>query len=102
MTRILPAIVAVFLCLGGGSGAVQAQQACDLRDAVVNGLKEKSNEAPVGRGLVADGSMIEVFATEDGRTWTLVRTTILPSKAKLSCIIGYGGSFTRFPEGKPL
>ena len=53
--------------------AADAQTAAPRKDIVVQ-LKTQYGEVPVGRGLTEDGMMLEVFATQDGATWTIVIT----------------------------
>ncbi len=42
---------------------------------VAKKLADRYGEAPVAMGLVNNGAMIEVFAADDGITWTIVVTT---------------------------
>ncbi len=42
---------------------------------VAKQLADRYGEAPVAMGLVNNGAMIEVFAADDGITWTIVVTT---------------------------
>ncbi len=51
-----------------------AQTVLAPRKNIVEGLKAQYGEIPVGRGLTKNGMMMEVFATRDGSTWTLVVT----------------------------
>lgn len=44
------------------------------REQVVEILGTRYGETPVARGLTETGSMMEVFATADGGTWTIVMT----------------------------
>lgn len=46
----------------------------DDRKAAVAKLAGTYNEAPVNIGLASNGSVIEVFATEDGSTFTIALT----------------------------
>lgn len=45
------------------------------RDQVVKLLNARYGEEPVARGLTSTGWMMEVFATDDGATWTMVMTS---------------------------
>ncbi len=54
--------------------AVQAQAVCGPRAEVVERLKNGFSEAPVSSGLSSNGSMVEVFATPSGSSWTIVMT----------------------------
>ncbi len=45
---------------------------CDLHDAIVERLSEKYDEYQVAVGVSLAHSLIVVFTTEDGSTWTIV------------------------------
>jgi hypothetical protein len=51
----------------------RAQAVCGERAELVRRLAAEFAEVPVGRGLSADGRMVEVFASPEG-SWTLVAT----------------------------
>lgn len=68
MRPLLAALVAVFLCLS----PAMAQQQCGAREAIRDGLKNQYSEVPVARGLGGAGLMMELYASEDGKTWTLL------------------------------
>lgn len=52
-----------------------AQSLCLPRADVVKELKEGYGETPVARGLTnANDRLVELFASEDGETWTLIIT----------------------------
>jgi hypothetical protein len=61
---------AVFLC----SGAAQAAPLCDDREALISQLRDRWGEAPVALGLTGAGRLLEVLATADGATWTIIAT----------------------------
>ena len=70
------------------------------RDVVVKILGERHAETPVAYGLASNGSLIEVFATADGATWTIVLT--MPNG--MSVVVGSGEAWTRRPPvaiGRP-
>ena len=50
-----------------------AQAVCGPRAEIAARLAGEFAEVPIGRGLSADGRMVEVFASADG-SWTLVAT----------------------------
>ena len=54
---------------------VLAHPFCAPREAYVEHLAMKWGEAPVSHGLLSDGRLLEMFATPDGSTWTLVVTS---------------------------
>ena len=51
-----------------------AQSACFERATLIKHLNGKFSEAPVAVGLAANGSVLEVFSSADGNTWTIVLT----------------------------
>ncbi len=59
---------------------------CNTRDSVLERLAEKYFEAPIAVGVTNTGALIEVLATEDGDTWTIIITT----PQGVSCLIAAG------------
>lgn len=70
-----------------------AQTDCYAREHVVNILTGKFAETPTGRGLAANGHMIEVWTSEKG-TWTVVITR--PDGA--TCPIASGEAWSDIPR----
>ena len=68
-------VVAVLAVAMGVTSRESAAQAVMPHEQIVNLLKARYGETPVARGLVQNGWMIEVFATAQGDTWTIVFTT---------------------------
>lgn len=68
-------VVSVFLVTAGAVPMSAAAQTVMSRDKVEALLKAKYGEAPVARGLMHSGWLIEVFASPGGDTWTIVFTT---------------------------
>ena len=66
-----------------------AQNTCFDRGALVKHLDGKFKEAPVAAGLAANGSVLEVFTSPDGVTWTIVLTQ--PDGA--TCVMASGESW---------
>jgi hypothetical protein len=52
----------------------QAEGACVERDWLVAELAAQHREKPVAQGQIADGAMLEILASPDGKTWTLLVT----------------------------
>ena len=48
--------------------------ACASHEKVVNHLFEKYREETVDMGLAANGSVVQVLASEDGATWSIIMT----------------------------
>ncbi len=57
-----------------GSEPAQAQSAATQRSQIVNMLSQRFAEVPTALGIAHDGSLIEVFTSPDGSTWTMVLT----------------------------
>jgi len=68
------------------ASSASAQPACLGHDKLVQMLDGRYSERPVAFGLEASGRLFEVFAAEDGATWTMVITT--PEGA--SCVVAVG------------
>ena len=64
----LAAVLAV-----GIAGSASAQTICGKRGAFLTQLAKSHEEAPVAVGLLSNGSVIEVLASEDG-SWTMLVT----------------------------
>jgi hypothetical protein len=66
---------------------------CAKRSDVVAHLAERFHEAPLARGLSENGALLEIFATQDGASWTALATYADGT----SCLIASG----RFWESSP-
>ena len=80
---------------------VQSKSACFERAALMKHLDGKFSEAPVAAGLAANGSVLEVFSSIEGETWTIVLTQ--PNGA--TCVMASGEAwqtikFTKKKKGK--
>ncbi len=85
--RKLWLMIALTLGAVGGVGIVSAQQPrCDQRDSQVSYLQRTYAERPVAVGVTADGSLIEVLATDSGSSWSILAT----SARGLSCLVVAG------------
>ncbi len=73
-----------------------AQNACFERGALIKHLNGKFDEAPIAAGLAANGSVLEVFTSPDGVTWTIVLTQ--PDGA--TCVMASGESWMGIPLPK--
>lgn len=73
-----------------------AQSACFERAALLKHLSGKFEEAPVAAGLAANGSVLEVFSSPDGVTWTIVLTQ--PNGA--TCVMASGESWMGLKKPK--
>ena len=67
----------------------EAQTVCVAHVDLVRQLSRKYAEQPMAMGLASDGSVMELFKSKDGETWTLVR--IMPNGT--SCMMAGGESW---------
>lgn len=81
--------IALFLC---GWPALASPQ-CAPRDDVAKMLSEKYGEIPSRIGMAADGTMMELWASDKG-TWSLTFT--LPNGA--TCLASWGDRLEVAPE----
>ena len=73
-----------------------AQNVCFERGALIKHLSGKFEEAPVAAGLAANGSVLEVFSSPDGVTWTIVLTQ--PDGA--TCVMASGEAWMAMKKKK--
>jgi len=62
------------------------QYPCGPRDAIVGSLAQRHGERVVATGLAATGVFVEVLASPEGKTWTVL--AVLPGG--LACIKAVG------------
>ncbi len=91
--KTLIALSALTLALASPVFA-QQQRACGDRDAIVERLGNKYGEQPAGMGLSHANSMVEVFASEETGTWTILIT--MPSGQ--ACLVAAGEFWEAAPE----
>jgi hypothetical protein len=80
--------------------ASAAEPTCASRAAIMAVLATKHREAPVAQGLGTGGrAMIEITASVDGASWTLLLTT-----AQGTCVLLAGTDWTPVapPAGDPM
>ena len=75
---------------------VAAQSMCLPTRDVADRLKQSFGEVPSAAGLTEDGNLLQVYASAEGQSWTLVLTT--PSG--VSCVLAAGEFWN--PALKPL
>jgi hypothetical protein len=79
--------------------AVQTPQqsvACAPRDDIVRMLARRYGEHPVAVGVIDGTTLVELFARDDGASWTLMVT----STSGLSCITLEGRGLIMIPPGE--
>lgn len=68
------------------SGVAHGQTVCDKRDKIAERLETRYQEFQRAIGLTNNGRLVELWATEDRATWTLVLT----HPNGISCLIAAG------------
>ena len=86
-----------FLALASHQVAAEQTRNCAPRAAVVDRLATGYGETRQSIGLGSQGSVMEVFASEDTGTWTI--TVTLPSG--MTCLVASGQSFEELAEALP-
>lgn len=71
---ILPAFLAVIFAGGIAASEVDPERRCEQRGTILAFLKHRYAEKPVAMGLAANGGLIEVLASHDGQTFTIIVT----------------------------
>ena len=92
LTRRLVVIVAAVALIASAvtlSGPAAAQSLTRPRAEVLKILSKNYAEAPIEMGLTRTGNVIELFASNDGSTWSLVVT----SPDGLSRVVASGESW---------
>jgi len=84
------ASAALFIAMIAASPAL-ADVICNPRAELVEHLKEKYDEQPAAFGLNNDGRLLELFATPDRKTWTLLIT----DESGISCVVTSGKNWQK-------
>ena len=97
--RALTTLATVF---GLGATPLAAQPNCAPRTAVLDRLQGHFGETRQSIGLAGEGRVLEIFASDETGTWTIVVT--LPNG--VSCLVASGQAFEQVtdalpPEGTP-
>ena len=69
---------------------------CHNATDIAKQLSSKYDESPVAFGLQSNGNLLQVYASEEKNTWTVVSTT--PNG--LSCIVAAGKTWESLPALK--
>jgi len=97
---IWPSLVtlAAVTALVTATGPARAAQApCNTRATVLTTLEKDYGEKPVAFGITGKGSMVQVIAAKDGKTWTIV----IHDPSGTSCLIAAGQTWrVRTARGK--
>lgn len=95
MTRMHFALSLGFLGLIPATQAMANPQ-CGPRDRVIAHLAEEFDETRRGIGLAANGTVMEIFAAQDG-SWTVLVTTA----EGMSCLLASGQGYEALTEELP-
>jgi hypothetical protein len=100
MRRLALFLGTLGVACGAFAGSAQPQtmpsgvrMPCHNANEIAKQLGSKYDEAPVAFGLQSNGNLLQVYASEDKGTWTVVSTT----PAGLSCILAAGKSWEALP-----
>lgn len=93
MRILLAAAVAALLPAGGHAQG----RACAPHELIVERLASMFGEARIGMGLAADNAVLEIFASAETGTWTIVVTR--PGQG--SCLVASGMSWEVLAEPLP-
>ena len=95
--RLLAAAAVVFAAVPAAAEAEQqTRRPCHDYGEIHKQLSKKYDEAPVAFGLQTNGNLLQIYASEDKGTWTVIST----SPAGLACIVAAGKSWEALPFKK--
>lgn len=86
MTRVCAVLVLTLLLVGVSSQALGQARACLDRAKLLERLDVRFQEAPIARGLMQTGGVLEALSSADGSTWSLVVT----HPNGMSCLVASG------------
>lgn len=86
-------ILAVVLALTAFAGSATAQTVCNERTKFVDQLAGKYSENTVALGLVNNGSVLEILASNKG-SWTILVT----KPDGISCVVATGEAWEAVPS----
>jgi hypothetical protein len=86
LVRMLGMSLFALLLLLAVRPPASAQEACMDHSELSSMLGQRFAEKSVARGLDANGRMVEIYATDDGATWSMVITT----PEGQSCVVASG------------
>ena len=100
MRRLALFATGTLLALGAFASPAAAQtmmpgvrMPCHDANEIAKQLSRKYDEAPVAFGLQTNGNLLQVYASEQKGTWTVVSTT----PQGLSCIVAAGQRWETLP-----
>ncbi len=93
MSRIAWVGAALGAILFASPVAAQTPAQCAKRVDIVKHLTGQFHETPVAIGLADNGSLLEILASTDGKTWTLLFST----PTGMSCLMATGQDWQSVP-----
>lgn len=75
------------------AGAADASAVCNDRQAILDYLANEHGETPVASGTANNGGTVEVVASENGETWTILIT--MPDGR--TCMMAAGNGWQNAP-----
>jgi hypothetical protein len=100
-TKNLAAAYAVFAAAILGPAPAAAQSLCGAREAVIDMLGARYGETVRSIGLAGRDRIVEVFASEETGSWTILVT----NTDGVACLVASGQHYEQVvagPEGEPL
>ena len=102
MRRLAVLTCGVAFAFGAFAAPLAAQQTnsvrmpCHKAEEIAKQLTARYSEAPVAFGLQSNGTLLQVYASQEKGTWTVVSTT----PTGLSCIVAAGKTWETLPRIK--
>ncbi|ETX15114.1 hypothetical protein OCH239_17660 [Roseivivax halodurans JCM 10272] len=88
------ALAALAALTAAGAASAQQGRACGPRDTVLEKLEKRYGETRQSVGLAANEQMVEVYASPETGTWTILMT----SAAGVTCLMATGQAFAEWTE----
>ncbi len=90
-------LLTAIITLTGTAAFSQNLSHCATRDLVVERLAQQYGESRQSIGLGSQGSMVEVFASEESGSWTI--TVTMPNGS--TCLMATGQAYEKLAEVLP-
>lgn len=96
-TLQLAGLTAAMAVLLGATAEASGTRRCAPREIVVTRLADGYGETRQSMGLGANNAVVEVFASEETGSWTIIVT----NAAGLTCLVASGQAFEELAETLP-
>ena len=73
------------------------QMQCNKRESVKRQLEQKYNERVISAGVTSNGALLEVYASPNGQTFSIV---ITDPNSKMSCLMATGTDWISIDHAK--